>query len=236
MDSLYVIIPAYNEEANIERCVADWYTIVENHNDEGKSKLVIINDGSKDKTYDMLCSMKKDYPLLVPLTKENGGHGSTVLFGYRYAIENGADYIFQTDSDGQTKPEEFEEFWQNREEYDALIGERLKRGDGNGRKLVERVVCTLLKIIFGVSAKDANAPFRLMKSSLIDKYINRLPADFNIPNIMFTTYFLYYNESMKFIPISFEQRAAGKTSINLKKIMRIGLKAVGDFRKLRKDM
>jgi glycosyltransferase involved in cell wall biosynthesis len=236
MDSLYIIIPAYNEKENIERCVADWYPIVENHNDEGKSRLVVINDGSKDNTYDMLCSMKDEYPLLVPLTKENGGHGSTVLFGYRYAIENRADYIFQTDSDGQTNPEEFEEFWQNREKYDALIGERLKREDGNGRKFVESVVCILLKLIFGVSAKDANAPFRLMKSSLIDKYINRLPADFNIPNIMFTTYFLYYNESMKFIPISFEQRAAGKTSINLKKIMRIGLRAVGDFRRLKRDM
>ena len=75
-----------------------------------------------------------------------------------------------------------------------------------------------------------------MKSSLVDEYINRLPADFNIPNIMFTTYFLYYNENIKFIPISFEQRVAGKTSINLKKIMGIGLKAVGDFRRFKKDM
>ena len=236
MNSLYIVIPAYNEEENIERCVADWYTIVENHNDEGKSKLVIINDGSKDKTYDMLCSMKKDYPLLVPLTKGNGGHGSTVLFGYRYAIENGADYVFQTDSDRQTKPEEFEEFWENREKYDAIIGERLKRGDGNGRKFVENVVCLLLKLIFNVSAKDANAPFRLMKTSLVDKYINKLPTDFNIPNIMFTTYFLYYKEKVKFLPITFEQRSAGKNSINVKKIVKIGIKAVGDFRKLRKDM
>ena len=236
MDSLYIIIPAYNEENNIEKCVDDWCSVVENHNDDGESRLVVINDGSKDKTYDLLCSMSEERPLLVPLTKENGGHGSTVLFGYRYAIENGADYIFQTDSDGQTNPEEFEEFWQNREKYDALIGERLERGDGNGRKFVESVACILLKLIFGVSAKDANAPFRLMKSSLVDKYINRLPADFNIPNIMFTTYFLYYNESMKFIPISFEQRVAGKTSINVKKIMRIGVKAVGAFRRFKKDM
>ena len=150
MNSLYIVIPAYNEEANIEKCMDDWYSVVENHNDEGESRLVVINDGSKDKTYDMLYSMREERPLLVPLTKENGGHGSTVLFGYRYAIENGADYIFQTDSDGQTKPEEFEEFWQKREQYDALIGERLKRGDGNGRKFVESVVCILLKLIFGV--------------------------------------------------------------------------------------
>ena len=37
--------------------------------------------------------------------------GATVLYGYKYALKNGADYIFQTDSDGQTLPEEFEPFW-----------------------------------------------------------------------------------------------------------------------------
>ena len=52
-------------------------------------------------------------PLLVAQTKPNGGHGSTVLYGYRYAIENGADYVFQTDSDGQTPPSEFDEFWES---------------------------------------------------------------------------------------------------------------------------
>ena len=98
------------------------------------------------------------------------------------------------------------------------------------------VVCFLLKLIFGVSVKDANAPFRLMKSACVDKYINKLPVDFNIPNIMFTTYFLYYKEKVMFIPISFEQRSAGKNSINIRKIVKIGMKAVGDFRKLKKDM
>ena len=50
--SLYVVIPAYNEELNIERCVDDWYSVVEKHNDGGTSRLVIVNDGSKDQTYE----------------------------------------------------------------------------------------------------------------------------------------------------------------------------------------
>ena len=48
---LYIVIPAYNEEANIEQCIRDWYPIVEKYNGGGKSRLVIIDDGSKDKTY-----------------------------------------------------------------------------------------------------------------------------------------------------------------------------------------
>ncbi len=236
MDKLYIVIPAYNESANICACVNDWYPVVEAHNESGESRLVIINDGSKDNTLQILMELAKDRPLLVPQTKPNGGHGSTVLFGYRYAIDNKADFVFQTDSDGQTEPSEFEQFWQLRNEYDAILGERVKRGDGKSRKFVENTVCFLLRIIFKVKAKDANAPFRLMKTSVVAKYIDKLPKDFNIPNIMFTTYFLHHKDKVKFIPITFKSRQGGTNSINIKKIVKIGWKAVGDFRKLKKEI
>lgn len=127
---LYVIIPAYNEEVNIEQCINDWYPIVENYCGGGYSRLVIINDGSTDKTYSIMEKCAETRPLLQPLSKQNEGHGATVLYGYRYAIENKADYIFQTDSDGQTDPAEFEKFWKEKEKYDAVIGKRIVRGDG----------------------------------------------------------------------------------------------------------
>lgn len=236
MDKLYIVIPAYNEEMNIEKCVKDWYPIVEKYNGDGNSRLVIINDGSKDSTFEIMNALAKDRPLFTPLTKANGGHGSTVLFGYRYAIEQGADYIFQTDSDGQTNPDEFHAFWKERNDYDAIIGNRVVRGDGHDRKFVENTVCFLLRMIFGVKVKDANAPFRLMKRDLVAKYINKLPKDFNIPNIMFTTYFVYYKHKVKFNVISFKPRQGGKNSINIKRIIKIGWKAVGDFYKLKKEM
>ena len=235
METLYIVIPAYNEELNIESCVNDWYPVIEKFGNE-KSKLVIINDGSKDSTYEKLQELSKARPRLEPLTKVNGGHGSTVLYGYRYAIQNGADWIFQTDSDGQTNPAEFAKFWENRKTYDAILGNRVVRGDGKDRKFVENTVCLLLRLIFGVKVQDANAPFRLMKASLVAKYIDKLPKDFNIPNIMFTTYFSYFKEKILFLPITFKPREKGTNSINPKKIIKIGWKAVGDFRKLRREI
>lgn len=236
MNSLYIVIPAYNEENNIEKCVQDWYPIVEKYHGDGASRLVIINDGSKDQTYQILTKLAKTRPLLQPLTKENGGHGSTVLSGYKYAIEHDADYVFQTDSDGQTNPEEFHQFWAKRKTYDAIIGNRRIRGDGRDRKFVEDVVCLLLRMIFGIKVADANAPFRLMKTSLIKKYVDRFPEDFNIPNIMFTTFFVFYKERVRFIPISFKPRQGGTNSINFKKIIKIGWRAIGDFRQFKKNM
>ena len=79
MSSLYIVIPAYNESANIERTIDQWYPVVERHNDEGKSRLVIINDGSKDHTYQLLQKCAASRPLLIPLDKPNGGHGPTVM-------------------------------------------------------------------------------------------------------------------------------------------------------------
>ena len=236
MDVLYIVIPAYNEVDNIEACIRDWYPVVEKHNGNGNSRLVIINDGSKDNTFKILNKLAESRPYLKPLDKTNGGHGSTVLYGYRYAIDNNTDYVFQTDSDGQTDPKEFEQFWELRRDYDAVLGNRVVRGDGKDRKFVENVVCLLLRIIFGIKVEDANAPFRLMKTNLVAKYIEKLPKDFNIPNIMFTTYFVYHKEKVKFIPITFKPRQGGVNSINIKRIVKIGWKAVGDFYKLKRDI
>lgn len=236
MNTLYIIVPAYNEAENIENLINDWYPVVERHNGNGKSRLVVINDGSKDNTYEILQRCAKTRPLLQPLTKENGGHGPTLIYGYRYAIKNQADYIFQTDSDGQTLPKEFEEFWEKRNAYDAILGNRHDRQDGASRKFVENTLRFILKLVFGISVPDANAPFRLMKRELVEKYVGKMPKDFNLPNVMLTTYFVYYKEKVLFSKVTFRPRQGGKNSINIKKIIKIGWKALGDFQMLKKQM
>ena len=236
MEKLYIIIPAYNEQDNLKALIKDWYPIIEQHSADNSSRLVIINDGSKDDTYEVLKDIAKSRPMMEVLTKENGGHGDTLLFGYRYAIENGADYIFQTDSDGQTSPSEFETFWNKRQEYDAVFGDRTKREDGKSRVFVERVLCIILKMVFGVKIPDSNAPFRLMRSSYVDKYIRMLPEHYNLPNVMLTTLGTYYNEKILFLPITFKNRQGGKNSINIRKIVSIGMKALKDFRDIRKKL
>ena len=235
-DILYIVMPAYNEAENIEQLIEDWYPVVQNHNGDGKSRMVIINDESKDNTFDLVQQKAKDKPLLVPLTKKNGGHGDTVLFGYRYAIAQGADYIFQTDSDGQTLPGEFESFWQLRGDYAAIFGNRSDRQDGASRKFVENVLRFILRLTFGVKVPDANAPYRLMRAGILEKYLPLMPEHYNLPNVMLTTFFAYYNEKIKFLHVTFKPRQGGVNSINLKKIIRIGMQAVKDFCEIKRNI
>ena len=234
MDILYLVMPAYNEEDNIETVVEQWYPILEGKNSE--SRFIIADSGSTDSTHDKLEKLKEKYPQLEILSNTGKQHGPKLIAMYKYAIKNGADYIFQTDSDGQTNPEEFNDFWNNRKEYDAILGVRTVRGDGKSRKFVENVLCRILQVIFGVKVPDANAPFRLMNTVVVSKYINRFEDDYNLPNVMITTYFKFYNEKVLFKEITFKPRQGGVNSINIPKIVKIGYKALGDFKKLKKDM
>lgn len=204
--------------------------------EETESKLVIINDGSTDKTYEKLISLKDELHRLEVLTKKNSGHGATLLYGYRYALRKNADYIFQTDSDGQTLASEFPLFWKKRKKMGMIIGYRKKREDGFSRVIVTKTLRLILLIIFGLNIIDANTPFRLIGRELLEKYISLVPENFNLSNVMLTILFMHNNEDVEFIPITFRPRQGGVNSINIKKITRIGLRAVKDFWLIKKSM
>ena len=231
MDNLYIVIPAYNEEETIETVVREWYQIVERTG--GESRLVVIDDGSKDSTGLKLRELAKEMLRLEACSKTNGGHGPAVLYGYEYALKHGADYIFQTDSDGQTLPEEFDGFWKKRKEYDAVIGHRKGRQDGGSRVFVTKVLKLVLWMIFGVWVTDANTPYRLMTREILERHMTRMPEQFNLPNVLLTVSFLKENEKVLFLPVTFRPRQGGKNSINLPKITRIGFQAIKDFRQIK---
>lgn len=201
-----------------------------------ESRLVIADSGSTDSTHRILCGLKEEYPQLEVLSNTGKQHGCKVIALYNYAIEKKADYIFQTDSDGQTNADEFITFWRIRKEYDGVFGYRNNREDGKSRIFVEKVVCLLLRVFFGVKVPDANAPFRLMRTYIVRKYLYKLKPDYSLPNIMMTVYFIYYNERCIFKPITFRPRQGGKNSIDMLKIVRIGWKSLWDFRGFKKEM
>ncbi len=230
MDKLYIVIPAYNEEANIEAVIKDWYPIVEKLGND--SRLVIIDDGSKDSTYQRMKQLAENLEAFEPLTKPNGGHGATVLYGYHYALNAGADYIFQTDSDGQTLPEEFMPFWELKDNYDMVIGHRKGRQDGFSRVFVTKTLKLVLWLCFHVGITDANTPFRLMKAETLKKYIKLVPEGFNLSNVLLSVIYAKKKLKVKFMHVTFRPRQGGVNSINMKKIFKIGKQAFRDFRKI----
>lgn len=235
MDRLFIIIPAYNEEENIEGVIKEWYPVVCKYGSD--SRLVLVNDGSKDSTLSIMREMKKSLPQIEIIDKPNGGHGSSLICGYNYALKNGADYIFQTDSDGQTRAGEFEPFWVNRENYAMVIGHRKGRQDGSSRVFVTKILKYVLRIMFGVSVTDANTPYRLMKSGFVKECLEVLPDNnYNLPNVIISVVAAKKKYPVLYRRITFRPRQGGVNSINMKKIFKIGVKAIQDFHAINKKI
>ena len=76
---------------------------------------------------------------------------------------------------------------------------------------------------------------RTENPALVAKYIDKLPKTSTFPTLCFT-YFVHYKEKVQFIDITFKPRQGGTNSINVKKIVKIGWKAVKDFYKLKKEL
>lgn len=240
MEKFYFVMPAYNESENIKETVKQWYPIVEKINgmEDCEAILAIANDGSKDDTYEVMLSMKANgaYPYFEPITKKNGGHGQTVLYLYRHALEQGADYVFQTDSDGQTNPDEFWQMFEHRHEYHFQIGSRVNRQDGSSRVFVTKVLKIVVWLMFHEWVKDANTPFRLMQKDKLKAIMDVIPQDYFLCNVAISAIAVKWHYKIKFYNITFKPRQGGVNSINMKRIIKIGWKAIGDFKMINANL
>lgn len=231
-DNVWLVIPAYNEEANIKTVVEQWYPVVEKIGLD--SRILVVNDGSKDRTQKKLLELQKKYPQLLVEEKVNGGHGAAIHYGYDFALRAGAEYIFQTDSDGQTLPSEFWQLWMKRRNCGLLIGHRSSRQDGWQRVVVTKVLKLVLRITFGVWVTDANTPFRLMHRDQLLEILKEIPDGHNLTNVLMSVLYTKKGYKVIYFPITFRPRQGGKNSINMKKIFKIGAKAFVDFKELGK--
>ena len=237
MDKIYFVLPAYNEAENIDDVVKQWYAVVQKINDEGNAAtLCIADDGSKDDTMQRMKELATSRPHFEPLAKKNSGHGATVLYLYQHAIEQGADFIFQTDSDGQTNPEEFWQMWEHRHKYDFQLGYRKGRQDGASRVFVTKTLRLVVYCMFHVWVTDANTPFRLMKASKLRPIMDVIPHDFFLSNVAISAIAVKWKYAIKFYRITFKPRQGGINSINMRRIVKIGWKALSDFRKINQSL
>ncbi len=136
---LLLIIPAYNEEENIERVVENIKTNYSQYD------YVVINDGSKDNT-SKICHEKGYNIIDLPV---NLGLAGAFQTGMKYAYYNNYDYALQFDADGQHKPEYINALYEEIVKgYDIVIGSRfvIERKPFSARMLGNRLISCAIKI------------------------------------------------------------------------------------------
>ena len=162
---LSVFFPAFNEGENISQTVLLAKKVLASTAD--KWEIIVINDGSKDNTGDIVEDLgKKDPRIKVINHKENEGYGSALQSGLYNASYK---WIVYNDSDGQFDFAEITRFLEKTRDADLLLGWRIHRKDSFYRKFLAKGWAALLFIFFGLKLKDVDCGFKMVKKEVIDR-------------------------------------------------------------------
>lgn len=227
---LSIVMPAYNEEEVIESVVKQWTGLLQQVLPDAETKLIVVNDGSRDRTGAILDEIKGDHSRLEVVHQPNGGHGSAVVNGYRHAVALGSEYVFQTDSDDQFVTEDFGKLWEKRQDSQVILGYRQERFDAPARLIITRILRASIALIYGTYIKDSNIPFRLIQGSYLKKLLDQLPTPPPFaPNIFLAVLARKAGCNTFDIPITHKERLTGTVSILRWKLLKVCLQS---FREL----
>jgi dolichol-phosphate mannosyltransferase len=168
--ALSIVLPAFNEEGNIERAVREAFAAAARI--PSKCEVVVVNDGSRDATASKLEALQGEYgsSLRIVVHPTNLGYGVALRDGFRATR---GDLVFYTDSDNQFDLNELKDFIPLMENHEAVLGYRVDRQDPWLRKFVSGGFNRLSSMAFGMSVRDLNCSFKLFRGDLI----RALPLD-----------------------------------------------------------
>lgn len=216
-----VVMPVYNEEEVIERVTREWLRVLEGVEAENW-RLRIHNDGSRDNTGTILEAIQ--HPCLEVVHAHNQGHGPTLVSAYRRAVTE-AEWVFQSDSDGEIPADAFPEFWQRREEADLWVGHRQNRGGPLSRRVISTVLRWMNRLLYGPGLSDVNCPCRLFRADAFAKTLEAMPDNTFAPNVLISGVACGGKTRVKELPIAYRPRQTGEVSIRRGRLAKAALKS-----------
>jgi glycosyltransferase involved in cell wall biosynthesis len=165
LTSISAALPAYNEEANVGPMVEALAPVLASITED--YEIVIVDDGSKDRTAERVLEIQKQYPK-VRLVRHpvNQGFGAAVHTAFTSAEK---EWVFYTDSDRQFKVEEIRKMLPFTEKADIVAGYRAPRADPFLRKVFAFGWFSLCTILFGYTARDIDCAFKLFRREIMDR-------------------------------------------------------------------
>lgn len=165
LTSVSLVIPAYNDETTVGKLIADADCLLQEICTD--YEIVVINDGSKDNTYEVLKDIASKNSRVRLINHEvNRGFGETIKELY-YAGQK--EFVFSLPGDYQYAPKELLKMARGLEQHDFVIGLRVKRNDPPRRKMQSHIYNTMLKIAYGNKHRDVNS-IKLFRRAILDKF------------------------------------------------------------------
>ena len=160
--SVSVVLPVHNEADSIEGVIRE---IHEELSPRVDVHFVVCEDGSRDGTKEVLSALARELPMTLEMSDARKGYSQAVLDGLRLVQ---TPYFLGLDSDGQCDPADFWALWDQRDDADVVIGNRVDRQDTWQRRTQSRAFRAVFRMLFDVRLNDPSCPFVLGWSSGID--------------------------------------------------------------------
>lgn len=213
-----VVIPMHNEEGNVELVYQETKAVLEEIKTQKGYlyEIIFVNDGSTDRTLDILKKLKEKDPCLRILNMDkNRGEAAALSAGFYYAK---GTYIFTMDGDGQNNPVYFKEILNKLEEgYKVVTGYRVKRKEPFlTRKLPSFIANRLISLVTGLKVRDNGCSLK--------GYVSHIPKKFQIPHgfhRFLPALFGVKNEEVYEIPVLDRKRYSGRSHYGLKRIFEV---------------
>lgn len=163
-----IVIPAYNEEKNIEPLVKGIVKVLGEIPE--KYEILVVDDNSTDDTVKIIKRLSLRFPVRVVSRKGEKGPGLTLRAGFRNAK---GDVVITMDADLSHNPEDIPALYRKfRKGFDLVVGSRYMPGgkiDSDGkRKLISASYNMLARILTGVRVKDVTTGYRIQKKTLLN--------------------------------------------------------------------
>ena len=204
-----VIVPAFNEQDTIVKVLESL------RREAPECDVVVVDDGSRDRTAELVAAMK--WPILLQLPF-NLGIGGAMQTGYKYAYRNGYDIAVQCDADGQHPVDRIRDLVRHVEAGagDMVIGSRYVAETGYtpsmGRRVGKSLLSRLVDTIVGTGITDTTSGFRAANRKVVGLFARQYPEDYPEPEALV----VIHKCGLRAVetPVVMHPRQGGRTSIS----------------------
>jgi glycosyltransferase involved in cell wall biosynthesis len=219
---LSIFFPAYNDGGTIASMVVSALltarTLTPDH------EIIVINDGSRDQTPRILDELARTYPqVTIVHHAANRGYGGALRSGFEHASK---EFVFYTDGDAQYDPSEMARLWERMDDgVDLVNGYKISRSDPLHRLVIGRLYHHIVKRLFGLSVRDVDCDFRLLRKSIFDTVV--LTKDSGVICLEMMKKIEDAGFRIAEVPVHHFHRAYGKSQFfNFRRIARTGVDVI----------
>lgn len=211
-----VIIPTYNEKENIEKIISAVFAL------PCSFDVLVVDDSSPDGTAEIVKKLQTYFPHRLHLTirKTKDGLGKAYLHGFRWALENDYDYIFEMDADFSHNPNDLPQLFEACQNADMAVGSRYSKGVNvvnwpMSRVLLSYFASKYVRFILGIPVHDTTAGFVCFSRKTLEN-IGLEKVKLKGYGFQVEMKFRAYKKGFKIVevPIIFTDRTQGESKMN----------------------